>query len=957
MKRRFKVALCAALVAVLTAIGSFSGIAVPETDTEQPMSAKPAAAGSYLDYQNSLKEKNKRPGESAAEARMKEAVFSGGHARFETDGNGEYAVLDEETAWAEFPVTVETAGVYRLEFTYKTPPGSTDSPRRALELGSDVNIAELSNIVFQRYWTDGEKKGKNSLGDEVRPRLVEQNVVQTMLAEEFQGRFEEPFSFDLTAGERRIKLSFIQGALHLYSIRLVPEAALKSYSDVLAEWREAGYKSASDTIKINAEDCFYKTDSSIRLEFSADPCADPPSSGGTVYNAIGGQNWNLGNLGITWAFDVTESGLYALDFRVFQKFNDGLSSFRQILIDGQVPYAEFSAFEFEDAGWRTVRAGGEKDPYLVYLAAGPHTLTMRVKTSAYTEILYEMEKNLDLYYETVQSIILITSISPDANFDYQLFKKLPGLLDALSAIRDSLNRQIKQLTDAAATAPGPVNSLKEIGYRIDKMIKNPYSIPSNLSYLIDGQTTLSSWISGFNNLPLTVDYILVTSPDKALVSEKAGVFSKLWFSTKVFLQSFTRDYNAVGGAGSGAKKTIDVWLVRGAEWAQVLKNICDDDFSKQHGINVRMKILPASASTGPLGTNGVLLMSAASATNPDAIIGTDSTMPAEYGMRDALADLSKMEGYDEVVSRFPESTLTPLSFGGAVYGLPEVLDFTVMYYRTDIFESLSLKPPATWEELYSLVLPELKRKGMDFWYEGGLNTFLFQQGGSFYSEDGRKSALNTPEAIEAFRQFSELYLVYNVPVAANFYTRFRAGRMPIGISSFNTYLALASAAQELNGKWAVMPIPGTKKPDGTIDRSNSVGTTSCMIFESSDNQKEAWEFLKYYTDAQTQTRYAGDLVAYIGPEAKWCSANTEAFDRISWDNNLKQVIAEQRPWCRSMPNVAGGYITARQIENARVRTVIQHVNYRESLERAAEEIDQELALKSAELEKRRKNAR
>ena len=119
---------------------------------------------------------------------------------------------------------------------------------------------------------------------------------------------------------------------------------------------------------------------------------------------------------------------------------------------------------------------------------------------------------------------------------------------------------------------------------------------------------------------------------------------------------------------------------------------------------------------------------------------------------------------------------------------------------------------------------------------------------------------------------------------------------------------------------------------------------------------EGWEFLKWYTDKETQIRYANDISSTVGAEARWCSANLDAFDALSWESSLKEVIINQRKWYVDMPNVIGGYITPRYIENARVRTVVQGQQYRDSLEKTVKDINRELDNKNNEFKMRAEKA-
>ena len=113
-----------------------------------------------------------------------------------------------------------------------------------------------------------------------------------------------------------------------------------------------------------------------------------------------------------------------------------------------------------------------------------------------------------------------------------------------------------------------------------------------------------------------------------------------------------------------------------------------------------------------------------------------------------------------------------------------------------------------------------------------------------------------------------------------------------------------------------------------------------MILSGTDDKEEAWNFIKWYTSREAQEKYARDITTFIGQGATWCSANIEAFNSMSWESNLRQVMNEQQEWLINPYNVVGGY-----------RTVVSNMNYRESLEIAVEAINRELKQKNEEFEK------
>ena len=962
--------------------GSASGAAASQAEDNKLINRYPLYQSDYVEedipyYFNYLKdgiEKGYKNAASEVAVDLAAGLVDGQTPVTLTDGSVQWN--DEQIESISWPVTVPQAGFYNIELEY-TPLGSgVDNPSRTIEIDGAKPFQELLNVEFSRSWHDANKPWVNSLGDQVRPKQVQENVKITTRVSDQLGRSNEPLKVYLTAGEHTIRWTYIQEKMSIHSMKLVVPVTYPSYAEVKAGYDAKGYQpvpASVEGIKIDAEYPTDKSDAALRIMSDTDPKTDPPVSTHTVFNAIGGDTWSNGGQAITWSFDVATAGLYKFDMRVYSKYNDGLPSYRKVLVDGEVPFEELLCYEFaySSKGWySTSLQDGEQNPYLFYFEPGTHTITLEVVTSYYAEILLELDRTLKLLSNCIQKIIMITGIDPDINFDYQLEKRIPGLIDNFAAISDSLSTQIDLLAGGSGKSTSSISSLRDIKFRIDRMLDNNKLIARTLTALIEDQTTLSNWINGFNNLPLMLDYLVVSSPEDKLENYNSNFFQKAWFSIRNFLVSFTRDYDVIAGTGSAEGDAsgdnannaedkepvmLKAWVSRGKEWAEILKQLSDEEFSAQNNIYIDYNMLPA----GQLGATGIMLLAVASGTEPDLVIGSDQGVPTEYGMRGQVYDLSQFADYEETASHLLPGAITPYKFKGAVYALPETVDFSILYYRTDIMASLNLQIPDTWDEIYSIILPELKRNGMDFWYDGGvngtgINTFLFQQGGSLYTDDGTKSGIGTSVGYDAFKQFCDLYVVYKVPVSANFYNRFRAGQMPIGTSSFQLYLQLTSAAPELEGKWAATAMPATVRADGTKNRSCCVGTTSCMIFKSTEHPNEAWEYLKWYTSAEAQTRYANDIVAYIGPEARWFSSNMEAFDTLSWDKTLKAAVKEQRDYCVGVPNVVGGYITGRHQENARVRSVVNNMNYRESLERAVNDINRELDVKNEEFELRAK---
>jgi ABC-type glycerol-3-phosphate transport system substrate-binding protein len=187
-----------------------------------------------------------------------------------------------------------------------------------------------------------------------------------------------------------------------------------------------------------------------------------------------------------------------------------------------------------------------------------------------------------------------------------------------------------------------------------------------------------------------------------------------------------------------------------------------------------------------------------------------------------------------------------------------------------------------------------------------------------------------------------------VPISANFFTRFRDGEMPMGISGYNTYVSLSVAAPELTGRWAMLPMPGHRAPDGTIDRSSGGTGQAAVIFKQSKQQQAAWEFVKWWTSEAAQQRFGNELEALLGVDARWNTANLAALQALPWPKTDIASILEQWRWFREPPVVLGGYFTTRHVVNAWNRVVLKGDNPREALEDAVYDVNKELATKQEE---------
>ncbi len=415
-----------------------------------------------------------------------------------------------------------------------------------------------------------------------------------------------------------------------------------------------------------------------------------------------------------------------------------------------------------------------------------------------------------------------------------------------------------------------------------------------------------------------------------------------------FGASFTTDYDALGDVSEGA---IEVWILTGRDQANVLKTIIDDSFSPASGIPVNLKLVDS----------GAVLSAVAAGNGPDLLLSAGAGEPVNYALRNAAEDLRQFDDCGEILTRFQESAYTSYLYEGGIYALPETQYYNVLFYRKDILDELGLDVPETWQELENM-LPVLQHNNMeiglpDIMSKAGANlsgfyAMLYQNGGSLYSEDGKRALLDSEAAVRAFEAYSAFYTNHDQPKDYNFADRFRSGEMPIGSAAYTLQNTLAVFAPELKGLWDFALIPGTELADGTIDHSVMSWGTCCMMLKNEDEtvRAQCWEFMKWWTNAETQARFGREMECLMGASARYATANLEAFGQLSWSSAQLEILDTQREYAKANREVAGGYYTARHIVNAMRKVVNDHTAPRETLLDYNQTINEEIEKKRAEFE-------
>ena len=791
-------------------------------------------------------------------------------------------------------------------------------------------------------------------------------------------------------------------------------------------------------LKIEAEFPDLVSDSAVYPTNDKTSSATYPSKpNAQVYNVIGENSYSALGQWAAYTFTVNQSGLYKFGMRYKQSALQGMYICRAIKLSGgqygetpKAPFKEAYEAQFDySEDWQTGYVGyrpvsydengnvssiGEKIDFEFYFEAGvEYTVYLECSLGSLKDIIREAEtalNNINSYY---LSILQLTGSSPDANRDYQFLDIMPEVLRGLIEEAQRLMKIKATLETLCEDSGAHTATLQTVAILLNKMGQdNGVEIAENLNNLKSYLGTLGTWINDSKKGTLILDNITVAPADKSeevLPEAKAGFFESLWFEVQSFFYSFFIDYEAMGLTEEPDEnsRTVDVWLAEGRDQSNIWRTMIDAEggFTSNTGYGVTLKLVTA----------GTLLPSILAGKGPDVYMGLDAGSTINYAIREAVLgvngkdthmnkDMNAVfthyiyrdennvyhyeptpvnkagwmlvsEPYDVVEgNNYVEAATNTLSLGGVSYGVPQTMNFAMMFYRMDVLAELGEEVPETWDDLLS-VLPTLQSNNMQIGvnYILALDFMIYQQGGSMWKYEesdkwaGARIDLDSPIALSSFDFVCRLFTDYSFPVQFDASNRFRTGEMPIVIGDYiGTYNTLTVYATEIEGMWEFCPLPGSKVTDEKgneyINYDSLASVTAAIILNGAKKTSElradgttrypdleaAWAYLQWQTSADVQANYGNKMVALIGPSAKYQAANKNAIANLSWTASEREAIEDQMEHLSSIVNYPGSYIMSRYMKFAFLEAVDEKTPPTEALSQYITTMNEEITRKRAE---------
>jgi ABC-type glycerol-3-phosphate transport system substrate-binding protein len=281
---------------------------------------------------------------------------------------------------------------------------------------------------------------------------------------------------------------------------------------------------------------------------------------------------------------------------------------------------------------------------------------------------------------------------------------------------------------------------------------------------------------------------------------------------------------------------------------------------------------------------------------------------------------------------------------GKLYGVPFCISTTVFFYNEDLFSSVRVDPPSTWEEMIKAgkkLTVDTDGDGIPdqyaimFWIDGfyGIAPFLWAHGGEFFSEDGTRILLTSDEMVQTIIMLRDLVFTHEI-MPRNWTDwegaqGFLTGRLAMGPF---TSAAISYGEQNLPWTLKVIPVPSVKGERYTV-----LGGSCLVNFaKSRKNKRIANEFI-YWLVNKENTIKMHEKVGYVPVRRSALkSLELRAFDR---KNPNFKVPIESLDFARPLPNHSEYFKINEQLREMLQRIFLNASDPVFELERTEKEIN------------------
>jgi ABC-type glycerol-3-phosphate transport system substrate-binding protein len=276
------------------------------------------------------------------------------------------------------------------------------------------------------------------------------------------------------------------------------------------------------------------------------------------------------------------------------------------------------------------------------------------------------------------------------------------------------------------------------------------------------------------------------------------------------------------------------------------------------------------------------------------------------GIIEPVQDTIPQELFEDI----PENLWDLTRRDGDIYAVPFAISTTVFFYNPNAFRDAGLdqnSPPLTWDDMIRIGKKltrdtdgdgDVDAYAMMFWANGfyGVMPFFWDNGGTLFSEDGRRVLLTSPAMEKTIRMLMDLMFTYKIMPRT--WTDWEGGQAFLtGKLAMGAFTSAAISYGEQNLPW---PLRVSPMPSVNGRRSTVIGGSALVNFSSS-RRKRAYidDFIHWCVNRENTIRLH-EKVGYVPVRTSAMnSLELKAFHR---ENPNYLVPVEELRYGRPLPH-------------------------------------------------------
>ena len=140
---------------------------------------------------------------------------------------------------------------------------------------------------------------------------------------------------------------------------------------------------------------------------------------------------------------------------------------------------------------------------------------MMVSLGEIAPLLQTIESSVLELNEMYRKILMITSNTPDPFRDYQLEKRIPDMVEVFTEQAEIIQSVADYLEEATGERSDKVAVLHSMVHQLNELAENPETVAKRLDTYKVNVGGLGTWMLQIKEQPISLDYLIVHSPDRS----------------------------------------------------------------------------------------------------------------------------------------------------------------------------------------------------------------------------------------------------------------------------------------------------------------------------------------------------------------------------------------------------------------------------------------------------------